>query len=54
MKNKYIKWLTGGLLGLMAVFCLGSCSDDHYDLNTTNATGTLYDNLAAIEECDSS
>ncbi|MBQ7742533.1 MAG: hypothetical protein IJT90_06395 [Bacteroidaceae bacterium] len=53
MKNKYIKWLTGGLLGLMAVFCLGSCSDDHYDLNTTNATGTLYDNLAAIEECDS-
>ena len=53
MKNKYIKWLTGGLLGLMAVFSLGSCSDDHYDLNSTNATGTLYDNLAAIEECDS-
>lgn len=53
MNSKYIKWLTGGLLGLIAVFSLGSCSDDHYDLNSTNASGTLYDNLAAVEECDS-
>ena len=53
MNSKYIKWLTGGLLGLIAVFSLGSCSDDHYDLNSTNATGSLYDNLAAVEDCDS-
>lgn len=53
MNSKYIKWLTGGLLGLTAVFGLGSCTDDHYDLNSTNASGTLYDNLAAIEECNS-
>ncbi|MBO4593319.1 MAG: hypothetical protein J5678_03920 [Bacteroidaceae bacterium] len=53
MNNKYIKWLTGGLLGIMAVFSLGSCSDDHYDLNTTNATGTLYDNIVATQQCDS-
>lgn len=53
MNSKYIKWLTGGLLGLTAVFSLGSCTDDHYDLNSSNATGTLYDNLVAVEECDS-
>lgn len=53
MNSKYIKWLTGGLLGLTSVFGLGSCTDDHYDLNSTNASGTLYDNLAALGECDS-
>lgn len=35
----------------MAVFSLGSCSDDHYDLNATNATGTLWDNVVATGEC---
>lgn len=53
MNNKYLKWFSGGLLGLMAAFGLGSCSDDHYDLNSTNAKGTLFENLVATHECDS-
>ena len=36
----------------MAVFCLNSCSDDHYDLNSTNAKGTLWENLSATGECN--
>lgn len=52
MNNKYVKWLTGGLLGLMAVFSLGSCSDDHYDLNSNNASGTLWENLVATGQCN--
>ncbi len=53
MNNKRLKWLAGGLLGLMAVFGLGSCSDDHYDLKSTNASSTLYENVVATNECDS-
>lgn len=52
MKNKYVKLVTSGFLGLMAVFCLNSCSDDHYDLNSTNAKGTLWENLSATGECN--
>lgn len=37
----------------MATFGLGSCSDDHYDLNSSNATATLWDNVVATHECDS-
>lgn len=51
MNSKYIKWLTSGLLGLTAMFGLSSCTDDHYDLNSSNASGTLYDKLADIEDC---
>lgn len=53
MNIKYSKWLAGGVTGLMMVFGIVSCSDDHYDLNTTNASGTLYENLVATHECDS-
>lgn len=53
MNIKYSKWLAGGVMGLMMVFGIASCSDDHYDLNTTNASGTLYENLVATHECDS-
>ena len=52
MKNKYVKWVVGGFLGLMAMFSLNSCTDDHYDLNSTNAKGTLWENLSATGECD--
>lgn len=52
MKNRYVKWLTGGLLGVMAVFSLNSCSDDHYDINANNASGTLYENVVATGECN--
>lgn len=37
----------------MAVFSLGSCTDDHYDLNSSNATSSLWDNVVATHECDS-
>ena len=47
MKRIYNKWLKGGLLGLLAVFAFASCSDDHFDLNTSNASGTLWENLVA-------
>lgn len=53
MNIKYSKWLAGGMMGLMMVFGIASCSDDHYDLNSTNANGTLYENLVATHECDS-
>lgn len=52
MKNKYVKWVASGFLGLMAVFSLNSCTDDHYDLNSTNAKGTLWENLSATGECN--
>ncbi len=52
MKNKYAKWVTCGFLGLMAVLCLDSCTDDHYDLNSNNAKGTLWENLSATGECN--
>ncbi len=52
MKNKYAKWVTCGFLGLMAVLCLDSCTDDHYDLNSNNAKGTLWENLNATGECN--
>ena len=47
MKRIYNNWLKGGLLGLLAVFAFASCSDDHFDLNTSNASGTLWENLVA-------
>ena len=53
MNNKYNKWFAGSVLGLMTIFGLGSCSDDHYDLNTTNATATLYENVVKTGQCDS-
>lgn len=53
MNIKYSKWFACGVLGLMIAFGLGSCSDDHYDINSTNASGTLYENLVATHECDS-
>lgn len=53
MNIKYSKWLGGSVMGLMMVFGIVSCSDDHYDLNSTNASGTLYENLVATHECDS-
>lgn len=53
MNIKYSKWLGGSVIGLMMVFGIVSCSDDHYDLNSTNASGTLYENLVATHECDS-
>ncbi len=52
MKNKYAKWVACGFLGLMAVFGLNSCTDDHYDLNSNNAKGTLWENLTATGECN--
>ncbi|MDY3063135.1 MAG: hypothetical protein SOW56_03795 [Bacteroidaceae bacterium] len=52
MKNKYVKWLAGGFLGLMTVFGLGSCTDDHFDINSTNASGTLWENVVATGECN--
>ncbi len=52
MKRIYNKWLKGGLLGLFAVFGLASCSDDHFDLNTSNASGTLWENLVATNKAN--
>jgi len=53
MKNIHNKWLKGGLLGLFAILGMASCSDDHFDLNTTNASGTLWQNLVATNQVDS-
>ena len=53
MKKIHNKWLKGGLLGLLAIFGVASCSDDHFDLNTTNASGTLWQNLVATNQVDS-
>lgn len=53
MKMIKNKWFKGGLIGLIAVFGIASCSDDHFDLNTTNATGTVWENLVATHQVDS-
>ena len=52
MKKISIKWFKSGLIGLLAIFGMASCSDDHFDLNTTNATGTLWENLVASGQAD--
>lgn len=53
MKKIHNKWLKGGLLGLLAILGMASCSDDHFDLNTTNASGSLWNNLVATNQVDS-
>lgn len=53
MKKIHNKWLKGGLLGLLAIFGMASCSDDHFDLNSTNATSNLWQNIVATNQVDS-
>lgn len=53
MKKLHSKWLKGGLLGLLAIFGMASCSDDHFDVSSTNASGTLWDNIVATNQLDS-
>ena len=53
MKMIKNKWFKGGLIGLIAVFGIASCSDDHFDLNTTNASGSVWENLVATHQVDS-
>ena len=53
MKKIHNQWLKGGLLGLLAILGMAACSDDHFDLNTTNASGTLWQNLVATNQVDS-
>lgn len=52
MKRISNKWLMGVLMGVLTMFGFSSCTDDHFDLNTTNATGTLWDNLVATNQAN--
>lgn len=53
MKRTYNKWLKWSALGLLTVFGMYSCTDDHFDVSATNAQGTLWENIAATQKCDS-
>ena len=46
------KWLKGGVVLLLALFGMTSCSDDHFDLNTTNAEGNLWENIEATGQAN--
>ena len=51
MYNSYKNWFKGGLLGVVAVMGMASCSDDHYDIVVTGETEgkTLWENIQANE-----
>ena len=53
MKPTNIKWLSRCLIASLAFVSFSSCSDDHFDINSTNASGTLWENLLATQKCDS-
>ena len=53
MKPTNIKWLSRCLIASLAFVSFSSCSDDHFDINSTNASGTLWENLLAPQKCDS-
>ena len=45
MKNKYFKWLGSGLLGVLTLASFSACEDDHFDLKSSTATTTLWENI---------
>ena len=51
MNNSYRNWFKGGLLSIVAVMGMASCSDDHYDIVVTGETEgkTLWENIQANE-----
>ncbi len=51
MNNSYKNWFKGGLLSIVAVMGMASCSDDHYDIVVTGETEgkTLWENIQANE-----
>ena len=51
MNNSYKNWFKGGLLSIVAVMGMASCSDDHYDIVVTGETEgkTLWENILANE-----
>lgn len=50
MNNKYFKWLRGGFLGALALVGLTACEDDHFDLNSSTATTTIWENIKANDQ----
>ena len=50
MNSKYNKWLKGGLLGVLSIFGLTACEDDHFDLKSTTAKYTLWENISSNDQ----
>lgn len=53
MKQIHNKWWKGGLLGLLAILGMASCSDDHFDINSSNPQNTLWQNIVSTHQLDS-
>lgn len=53
MNRNFNKWLSKGLLALLAVCGFTSCTDDHFDIDTTTtAQGSLWDKMVATGKCN--
>lgn len=55
MKKIHNKWFKGGLIALLAISGMASCSDDHFDVKdtTSSASTTLWENIVASHQLDS-
>lgn len=53
MKSRLSFWLKGGVLSAVAAVGLSACSDDHFDISSSTATTTLWENITSNAQLDS-